>query len=112
VKLLFDENLSRRLVSDLSSSFPESSHISLVGLGGRTDGEIWTFARENGFTLVSKDTDFRDRSVVSGAPPKVWLSIGNCSTDEILAVIKRNTAKIQRFVLDPQATMLILTAVG
>lgn len=70
MKLLFDENLSRRLVRALSPSFPESSHTSLLGLNGHSDEEIWTYALENAFILVSKDTDFRDRSVTWVRHPK------------------------------------------
>jgi predicted nuclease of predicted toxin-antitoxin system len=75
VKLLFDENLSYRLVAQLAPIFPGSQHVDSIGLHSRADVEIWNFARDNGFTIVTKDDDFRQRSFLSGAPPKVvWLS--------------------------------------
>jgi predicted nuclease of predicted toxin-antitoxin system len=84
LKLLFDENLSSRLVGALADQFPNSSHVNSIGLAGATDLEIWTYAREHDFSVVSKDDDFRSLSLVNGAPPKViWLRIGNASTAAI-----------------------------
>jgi predicted nuclease of predicted toxin-antitoxin system len=71
MKLLFDQNLSVRLVSRLSDVFPGSSHLSLVGLERGTDEMVWDFARDNGFILVSKDSDFNDLGVLRGSPPVV-----------------------------------------
>ncbi|HEU4881912.1 MAG TPA: DUF5615 family PIN-like protein [Longimicrobium sp.] len=77
MKLLFDENLSFRLVRALMDIYPESAHVRDVGLLGADDPAIWAYAVEHGFLLTSKDTDFYDRSVFFGAPPKVlWLRIG------------------------------------
>jgi predicted nuclease of predicted toxin-antitoxin system len=78
VKLLFDENLSPRLAKDLEALFPGSQHADHVGLHGCSDEAVWEHARLQGFTIVSKDNDFRQRSFLKGAPPKViWLSVGN-----------------------------------
>jgi len=76
VKLLLDENVSPKLVGLLEAEFPESAHVYDVGLRGAPDRRIWEYARENGFTIVSKDDDFRQRSFVHGAPPKVVLASG------------------------------------
>jgi len=59
VKLLFDQNLSRHLVGKLAVEFPESRHVIEVGLDAATDSEIWSYAGEHGFVIVSKDSDFR-----------------------------------------------------
>lgn len=69
--LLFDENVSPRLPLILANEYPGSAHVRHVGLLGATDQQIWIYARTNGFILVSKDTDFRERGFVEGAPPKV-----------------------------------------
>ena len=68
MKLLFDENLSPRLVHQLSD-FPGSAHVDVLGLHGKPDAEIWAYAREHGFVIVSKDDDFRQLSFLHGAPP-------------------------------------------
>jgi len=65
VRLLFDQNLSRRLVRELASLFPDGAHVSALGLDTATDREIWTYAGEHGYLIVSKDSDFRQ---LAGAP--------------------------------------------
>ena len=78
MRLLFDENLSPRLPDRLAATFPESRHVDDVGLHGRDDADIWKYAGQHGFVLISKDNDFRQLSFLHGAPPKViWLHIGN-----------------------------------
>jgi len=71
VKLLFDENLSFRLAVALQDLYPASSHVRDVKLLGAPDEQIWDYARDQDFILVSKDTDFYQRSVVFGAPPSL-----------------------------------------
>jgi predicted nuclease of predicted toxin-antitoxin system len=109
VKLLFDENLSPKLVRLLADLFPASVHVHDCGLGASDDGQIWQFAVANGFTIVSKDLDFYDRSVLFGAPPKlIWLRSGNCSTSHIAGLIRDFFLAIERFDSDPSECLLIL----
>lgn len=76
MKLLFDENLSPRLVELLATEFPQSVHVETLGMRGTTDAALWEYAKNHGFAIVSKDNDFRQRAFVHGAPPKdIWLSI-------------------------------------
>jgi predicted nuclease of predicted toxin-antitoxin system len=70
VKLLFDQNLSPRLVPRLSDLYPASSHVSAVGLGEADDAAVWEYAKDHGFAIVTKDSDFNDVSVLRGFPPK------------------------------------------
>lgn len=58
MRLLFDENLSFRLVVALADIYPESAHVRDAGLLGATDLAIWRYAGQHGFLLTSKDTDF------------------------------------------------------
>jgi predicted nuclease of predicted toxin-antitoxin system len=84
VKLLFDENLSPQLIGLLSDLYPESTHVDQCGLGGNNDTAIWEYAKANGFTIVSKDSDFEERSILLGAPPKfIWVRVHNCTTAAI-----------------------------
>ena len=84
MKLLFDENLSPRLVERLADVYPESQHVSGVELGAALDSAVWEYAKAHGFAIVSKDSDFAERSVLESGPPKViWIRLGNCSTSEI-----------------------------
>jgi predicted nuclease of predicted toxin-antitoxin system len=89
--------LSSRLVGALADEFPNSCHVNLAGLASATDLEIWAYAREHDFAVVSKDDDFRSLSLVNGAPPRViWLRIGNASTAAIEAFIRSALVKISR----------------
>jgi predicted nuclease of predicted toxin-antitoxin system len=65
-RLLFDENLSPRLVSVTADAFPGSIHIRDAGLMGETDQEIWAFAQQRGYTIVTKDDDYRGLSLLRG----------------------------------------------
>ena len=67
MKLLFDQNLSRRLVRMLAIEHPDSAHVTEVGLDSATDNEIWSYAREHDFVIVSKDSDFRQLPVAADA---------------------------------------------
>lgn len=64
MKLLFDQNLSFKLAKKLSDVFPESSQVKLLGLDEADDPDIWEYARQNGFTLVTQDSDYNDRSAL------------------------------------------------
>jgi len=109
VKLLFDENLSPRLVQQLARDYPESAHVDSVGLQGKPDAEIWAHAREHGFIIVSKDDDFRQLSFLRGAPPKiVWLSVGNAGTGAIARLLSDGKALIEALAGDPEESLLIL----
>ena len=44
MKLLFDHNLSRRLVEMLKRDFPDSGHVTEFGLETATDRAIWDHA--------------------------------------------------------------------
>ncbi len=81
MKLLFDENLSDRLVDRLADLFPGSRHVKELGLEQRDDLVVWQHARDHGFVIVTKDGDFHQLSFLLGSPPKVvWLRLGNCTT--------------------------------
>lgn len=109
MKLLFDENLSPKLPKLLSSQFPGSLHVRDCGLKGFPDEVIWDYARDRDFTIISKDSDFYQRSVLYGQPPKlVWLRIGNCTRAEIVTLIGRSQEEIRRFIADPIESALIL----
>jgi predicted nuclease of predicted toxin-antitoxin system len=109
VKLLFDENLSPSLIRALVDVFPGSAHVRDFGLKSSTDLEIWTFAAQKDYVIVSKDADFRQRSFVFGAPPKViWIRLENCSTTRIADLLRDQHSQIRAFCTDPQAAFLSL----
>jgi len=101
MKLLFDQNISYRIIKNLSNSFPEAKHISQVGLLDSTDTGIWEYARQNGFCIVTFDSDYYDLSIVRGSPPKIiWLRIGNATTQRIAELLIDNLELISLFISD------------
>src|SRR4051812_14758032 len=109
MKLLFDENLSPKLPLLLAVAFPNSAHARTCGLLGKTDEAVWEYARSNGFTIVSKDSDFQQRSMLYGYPPKiVWLRIGNCTRTQLVDLIIKHQADIRRLDADPFESVLVL----
>jgi predicted nuclease of predicted toxin-antitoxin system len=109
VKLLFDENLSHHLVDSLADCYPESRHARLVGLAREGDVAVWDYAATHGLIIVSKDSDFHQRSLLFGPPPKVvWIQLGNCSTAAIEEVLRRHVSDLARLDQDPAAAFLIL----
>lgn len=96
MKLLLDENLSRRIVPFLQAAFPGSSQVALLGLEGATDAEVWQYAKDNGFVIVSRDSDFQERSLIAGHPPQVvWLKIPNRSKTVVLNILLDHCAEIE-----------------
>lgn len=110
MKLLVDENLSRRLVTTLAESFPGSTHVTAVGLDQATDRAIWDYARSYDFVIVSKDSDFNDLAFMHGPPPKViWVRVGNASTSAIAALLDAAVDTLTAFAASDQDAVLVLT---
>ena len=63
MKLLFDQNLSPRLVDYLVDIYPQSTHVYHIGLDRAPDLAVWNFARDQGYVIVSQDSDFSDEHV-------------------------------------------------
>lgn len=110
MKLLFDHNLSPRLVQSLADIYPESLHVSSVGLDKEADLFVWSYAQANGFDIVSKDSDFNDLAFLHGFPPKIiWLQLGNCSTKDVENSLRSNADRIREFLADSTVGILELT---
>lgn len=110
MKLLFDQNLSPHLVRSLADLFPGSSHVQSVGLDLASDDQVWEHARRQGFTIVTKDEDFNNLSVLRGSPPKVlWLQLGNCTTAQVEAAFRACFIDIETFEKDSSVGTLVLS---
>ena len=108
MKLLLDENLPPKLARSLQDLFPGSVHVEECGLAARSDDEIWHYAAEHRFVIMSKDSDFYDMSALYGGPPKVvWLRVGNCSARSIEALLVRSAASITALDASSDTTLLI-----
>ena len=110
MKLLFDYNPSPRLVDLLSDRYPQSSHVATLGLDTASDHDVWTYAREHGFSIVTKDSDFNDLTVLRGYPPKIfWLRMGNCTTRKVEQTLRAAHPVALEFLVAEDAGILELT---
>ena len=110
MKLLFDQNLSHKLAPRLADLFPDSTHVREVGLKEAEDPTVWEYAKQQNFMIVSKDSDFHQRSFVFGFPPKVvWIRLGNCTTADVEHVIRKNFESIKAFAEDEEVAFLALS---
>ena len=109
MKLLLDENLAPKLAKVLSDIYPGSRHVSECALQSASDQAVWEFAKTNGFVIVSKDSDFEQRSVLRGFPPKVIrVRLGNCSTRDVERVLRDFSVVIHTFYNDAIESILVL----
>ncbi len=108
MKLLFDHNLSPRLVPRLADLFPDSSHVYTLGMDQADDRDVWIYAQTHDFTIVTRDSDYNELLVLRGFPPKViWIRRGNCSTTAVESILRSHLTDIQALANIP--TLGILT---
>lgn len=99
MKLLFDQNISYKVLKKLELSFPGSKHISEIGLTNNSDIEIWKFSQVNNYTIVTFDSDFIDISILKGFPPKIILmKTGNLNTFEFISIFMKHENSIKEFL--------------
>jgi predicted nuclease of predicted toxin-antitoxin system len=110
VKLLLDENLSDRIINRIVDLYPDSTHVKTLGLTNTDDAVIWEYAKANDFVIVSKDSDFYQRSLLYGHPPKfIYLRIGNSPTSKIVQVLRDQFDTISQFCNSATESILVLT---
>ena len=101
MKLLLDENLSKRLVPFLQADYPQSSQVTLLGLEQASDREIWHYAKESNYVIVTKDSDYQDLSELYGNPPQViLLTLGNSDKAKLLKVLIERKQDIYALLLN------------
>ncbi len=107
--LLFDQNISFRIIKRIDDIFPESISIKDLNLGNPHDSEIWKYAKSKNYTIVTFDSDFIDLSNLKGFPPKIiWLKFGNTSTKNIADRIRNESDKIIDFINKSENAVLEL----
>lgn len=97
--LLFDQNLSHKLVSRLQDAFPDSIHVRDANLERNNDAQIWRFAHANKLHIVTLDRDFVDLANRFGHPPcVVWVRTGNTSTTVLEQVFRQHHLTLKAFL--------------
>ncbi len=83
-RILIDENLPRSLVAKLGGACTHASEIAAQA----SDTLLWEYARERNWIILTRDTDFFDRLILYGSPPKiVWVRLGNLRRTELVETI-------------------------
>ena len=99
MKLLLDQNLSRKLINRLADIFPDSSHVQFHALAEVNDSKIWEFAKNHDFCIVTQDAYFPELSQLKGSPPKViWLRCGNMPTSRVEIILLSSVEIIRQFM--------------
>lgn len=107
MKLLFDQNISFRIVKLIQDKFPDTVQVRELRLEGKSDFEIWNYAKVNDFTIVTFEADFYDFSNLYGHPPKIiWLRTGNTRTINIASLLNSKANLINTFFDDQEISCL------
>ena len=99
MRLLFDQNISYRILKQVVVDFPESNHITQLGLYNASDVEIWEFAKSNSYHIVTFDSDFSNLAVFRGCPPKIiWLRLKDMRSNIVASILKSKVHSIREFL--------------
>jgi predicted nuclease of predicted toxin-antitoxin system len=110
VRLLFDANLSPKLVKPLAELFPGSVHLFDLPLArDAADTAIWTYARTHGLCIITTDGgDYPPMAQRLGPPPKViLLESWRYPTRIALDLIRGNAILISEFAKTEQGLLVI-----
>lgn len=106
MKLLLD---SDRIIHRIVDLYPDSNHVKTLALTNTDDAVIWEYAKINNFVIISKDSDFYQRSLLYGHPPKfIYLRIGNSPTSKIIEILRDSFDIITQFGNCQTESILVL----
>lgn len=109
MNFLVDENLSHRLVHALKDLY-NAVHVRDIGLSAASDTRIWEYGGRHDLIIVSKDSDFHQRSFLLGPPPKVvWIQRGNCPTRDVESILREHKNDLEAFHANPLTAFLMLS---
>lgn len=107
MKLLLDQNISYRLVKRIQITYPGSQQIGSLGLSNLSDRAIWEYAKKEGYTIVTFDSDFYDISITRGHPPKlIWIRAEDQTRSNIERLLLEKEQQIVFFSDDPESGCL------
>ncbi len=113
MKLLFDQNISHRILKNVSAHFPNSTSVKDEALIDASDKEIWAFAKQQDFTIVTQDSDFNELNSLYGFPPKViWIRTGNLNTEALATVLIDHFSDLTTFLLDDRYGCFEIIKIG
>jgi predicted nuclease of predicted toxin-antitoxin system len=113
MKLLFDQNISYRILKLLNDQFQGSTSVKTEGMLNSSDKQIWEFAKKHNFIIVTQDSDFNDLNSLMGFPPKIiWIRSGNMKTSIISKILTDYFDEISRFASDERNGCFEIIGIG
>lgn len=95
MKFLVDNQLPAALARFLSSKGLKCKHVADVNLDSASDKQIWQYANQHGYILISKDEDFFYMASQEKSKGKlIWIRLGNCRKRALLSSMDRALPKI------------------
>jgi len=109
MKLLFDQNISYRLIRKIKDIYPNAKQVRELGLENSTDNEIFEYAKKNNYSIVTFDSDFCDLNILKGFPPKIiWIRTGNTTTKNLERIIRQKFELINSFLTENYGCLEIM----
>lgn len=109
MNLLFDQNISPRILRVLPPEFSNCQQVRFAGLENSSDFEIFQYARKNHFSIVTFDSDFIDLNAMYGTPPKIiYLNTGNLTTKAISQLVTNNILRVAHYLSSESDNILEL----
>ena len=109
MKLLIDQNISKRIIDSINDTFSDSIHVNSIADTTNTDNELWDYAIKNNFILVTTDSDFFNHCIVSEQSPKIILVQGEVITSNKMEwALRVNQVAIEQFIAEDPANCLTI----
>jgi predicted nuclease of predicted toxin-antitoxin system len=105
VTFLVDNQLPAALARWLAAQGHDAKHVVDLGLAQAADFEVWRRARELEAVLVTKDADFRDRSLIAPGPQVGWVRFGNCRNQALIDAFAR---LLPRLIIELESGSLLV----
>lgn len=85
IKFLCDARLPPALCKSLVAKGYEAIHVIDAGLLYAKDAEIWRYALNQNMVIMTKDSDFSQRSYMVNVSPKiVWIRLPNAKSSILI----------------------------
>lgn len=101
MKLIIDAQISPAIAAWINRTFDDIQAISArsVELQFAKDSVIYSYAKENGYVIMSKDDDFLNQLEKFGSPPAlIWITSGNTSNARMREILTSTLPKVKNMI--------------
>ncbi len=91
-KVLCDVHIAFKVQRLFQGHGYEAVHVNSILEGSRTkDGDISDYANSHGFTVLTKDLDFKNSHFLRNKPEKLTrIALGNLPTSRLIEILEKN----------------------